>query len=317
MVVTTGLTERDPQAEYRRDMCQFADDRRSAAQKLDFIHQILGREMAEVRMFLDSIEEYMASLKEADRQLPAVAGALDAIARDLAARSRYLDFARDADQPAIRVRMLKLARSLGWLSPAELRAELMQMIGQQLARSVISAADVDLVCALNGDRQLDQELHRLELAPASAGKAGHAAVLACLGSAEGRTRVLGALSGDDERDVEIAQVYLYHRPLTDVVELRAAGATVANMNASAAQIRAIDTLGRHNLSDREVIAELIRLFPRTTSLGVQTAIAGALIRADYRAFATPELAPALRQQRLKSTQEEDLIDALIRRLQAP
>jgi len=88
------------------------------------------------------------------------------------------------------------------------------------------------------------------------------------------------------------------------------------MNASPAQIRAIDTLARHNLSDRDAIAELIRLFPRTTSLGVQTAIAGALIRADYRAFATPELAQALRQQRLKAPQGDGLIDALIRRLPA-
>jgi hypothetical protein len=317
MVVTTGLTEKDPQAEYRRDMCQFADDRRSAAQKIAFVHQILGREMAEVRMFLDSIEEYMASLPEADRQVPAVAGALDEIARDLPARSRYLDFARDADQPAVRVRMLKLALSLGWLSPAELRAELMQMIAQQLARSAIHAADVDLVCALNADRQLDQELHRLELSPVQASKAGHAGVLACLGSAEARTRVLEALYSSDDRDVEIAQVYLYHRPITDVVELRAASARVASMTASPAQIRAIDALARHNLSDREAIAELTRLFPRTASLGVQTAIAGALIRADRRAFATPELAQALRHQRIKAPQGEDLIDALIRRLQTP
>ena len=47
MVVASGLTDADPQAAYRRDICQFADDRLSAAQKLGFIHRLLGREMAE------------------------------------------------------------------------------------------------------------------------------------------------------------------------------------------------------------------------------------------------------------------------------
>ena len=52
---------------------------------------------------------------DTERQAPAVAGALDDIARDQTARARYLDFARDADQPAVRARMLKLAQDLGWL----------------------------------------------------------------------------------------------------------------------------------------------------------------------------------------------------------
>ena len=49
---------------------------------------------------------------------------------------------------------------------------------------------------------------------------------------------------------------------------------------------------------------------------MQRAIAGILIRADYQALARSELAQALRQHRLKSPDGEDLIDVLIRRLEA-
>jgi hypothetical protein len=287
MVVTSGMTDTDPQAAYRRDICQFADDRLSAAQKLGFIHRLLGREVAEVRMFLDRIEEYAASLSATDRQEPAVAIALDEIARDRAARVRYLDFARDADQPATRARMMKLAHSLGWLSPAELRAELMQMF--VAGRDAVSCR-VDLACLLNEGRELDTELDRLQLSPAKAGKPGHAAVLACLGSADGHARALEALSSADDGDVELAQVYLYHRPIADVTELRAASKAIASMNGSPAQIRAIETLAGHRLSDRQSLEQLIRLFPETKSVGVQVAIASVLIRADYGSIATPELA---------------------------
>ena len=70
-------------------------------------------------MLLDHIEKYSASLSAAERKSPAVLAALDEIRRDTAARDRYLEFARDADEPAVRARMLELARDLGWLSPAE------------------------------------------------------------------------------------------------------------------------------------------------------------------------------------------------------
>jgi hypothetical protein len=51
-------------------------------------------------------------------------------------------------------------------------------------------------------------------------------------------------------------------------------------------------------------------------VGVQTAIAGVLIRADYKSIATPEVVQTLRQSRLKSSDGADLISILIRRLQA-
>jgi hypothetical protein len=316
MVITSGMRDSDPYAAHRRDVCQFSNDRLSPAQKLAFVHQLLNREMAEVRSFLDRIEKYTVSLSDAERQVPAVARALDGIARDEAARTRYLDFARDADQPAVRARMIVLAANLGWLSPTEKRAELMRMIGDQLARNAVSPAEVDLVCALNKDRELDQELHRLEVPPAQANKVTHAAVLACLGSPEARAQVLLAVTSPNDEEVEIAQVYLRHRAITDVNELRLVTSGIARMNGSKAQIRALETLVSQRLSDPESLEELMRLFPLAESVGVQTAIAGVLIRADYKAIATPELVQTLRQSRLKSPDGADLIGILIRRLQA-
>ena len=62
MTVTAGMNDTDPHAGFRRDVCHFSDDRPSDAQKLGFVHELLGREMAEVRMFLDHIEKYPSSL---------------------------------------------------------------------------------------------------------------------------------------------------------------------------------------------------------------------------------------------------------------
>jgi hypothetical protein len=315
MTVATGLSDSDPGAGFRRDVCHFSDDRLSSAQKVGFVHELLDREMAEVRMFLDHIEKYSASLSEIERQAPQVSRALEEIARDEAARVRYLEFARDADQPAVRARMMELARNLGWLSPADQRAELMRMIGDQLAGNSVSLADVDLVCALNKDHGLDQELHRLRVPPAQSNKVPHAAVLACLGSAGAHARVLRALTSANDEDVQIAQVYLHHRPITDPAELRGVATGIARMNGSDAQVRALDTLAHYRLSDRESLEELARLFPLAKSVNVQRAIAGILIRSDYRTIAGPELVRALRQHRLKSPEGEDLIDVLIRRLQ--
>jgi hypothetical protein len=266
-------------------------------------------------MFLDRIEKQAASLTDVARHTPEVAAALDAIGLDLTARRRYLDLARDADQLSTSVRMLDVARSVGWLAPADQRAELMRMIGAQVARNSVGLADVDLVCRLNADHQLDQAAAGLDVVPVHAEKIGPAAALACLGRAENRARVLGALTSANDDDVQIAQVYLRYRPIGDVRELRDVTMGITRMNGTAAQVRALDTLAGLRPSDRESLDALTQLFPRTKSLDVQRAIAGVLIRADYQAMAKPELARALRQYRLKSPDGNDLIDVLIRRLQ--
>jgi hypothetical protein len=211
--------------------------------------------------------------------------------------------------------MLELAVRLGWFSPAEKRAELMRMISEQIARGIVTPAEVDLVCALNKDHGLDQDLDRLQLSPAQASKVSSAAVLACLGNADARTQVLLALTSPNDEEVQIAQVYLRHHPIADVDELRVVTSGIARMNGSAAQVRALDTLAHQPLSDPASLEELARLFPLAESVGVQTAIAGVLIRSDYKAIARPEFVQTLQRHRLRSSNGVDLIDVLIRRLQ--
>jgi hypothetical protein len=314
MTVASGLRDEDPQAAVRRDLCQFSDDRLTPEQKLGFVHQLLHRDVSEVRMLLDHIERYSASLGEAERQSPPVARVRDEIARDQAARARYLEFTRDADEPRVRARMIDLARDLGWLSPAEQRAEFIRMIGDRIAANAVSMTEVDLVCARNPDGRLDHELSRLKLSPAQADNTGNAAVLACLGSREGHARVLRALTSSSEDELQIAQTYVRHRPIADVNELRSVTSGIARMNGSEAQVRALDTLASLRLSDRQSLDELTRLFPLAKSVNVQRAIAGILIRGDYQVLSATDLARTLRQFRLRSPDGEDLIDVLIRRL---
>jgi hypothetical protein len=190
----------------------------------------------------------------------------------------------------------------------------MRMIGDQLARDTISPADVDLVCSLNKEHELDQELQRLPRSVLQASKATHAAVLACLGSAEAHARVLRALTSPNDDDVQIAQAYLYRRPLADATELRGLATGIVRMSASGAQIRALDTLASYHLADPQSLVEIARLFPLAKSLGLQRAIAGILIRSDFSAIATPDFVKTLRQSRLKSPDGIDVIDVLIRRL---
>ena len=300
MIAVSGLTETDPHAVYRREVCQFIDDRPSPAEKLGFIHGILHRDMGEVRMFLERIEGLFASLSESERQAPAFSRALGEITRDHVARDRYLRFTEDADRPQIRARMIDLAHALGWLSSADRRAELVRMIGDLLARPSIGVAEVDLFCSLNGDHALDEERYRLSVSPSQADKVTHAAALACLGSAASRARVLQALTSRDDAEVQIAEVYLGHRPINDVNELRAIASGITRMTGSGAQVRALDTLARHRLSDRQSLDELARLFPVAESVDVQRAIAAVFIRSDYQSLPKPEMVRVLSRSRLKS-----------------
>jgi len=316
MIAVSGLSNSDPRAVHRRDVCQFIDDRLSPADKLVFIHGLLRRDMGEVRMFLERIEGLFASLTEVERQDPAFSAALAKIAEDTVARDRFMRFAEDADLPVIRARMIQLAASLGWLSQAEMHAELMRMIGELIVRDAVGASEVDLICELNKDHMLDGERNRLPVSPAAASRVSTAAVQACLGSADSRARVLQAVTNGVDADTRIADVFLRHRPIYDVGELRDVASGIARMPGSSAQVRALDTLAQQRLKDRETLAELARLFPVAQTADVQRAIAGVLIRSDYQLLPQPEMVSMLSQYRLKSNGGNDVIDILLRRLQA-
>jgi hypothetical protein len=238
----------------------------------------------------------------------------DAIAADADARSRYLEFMRDADQPSVRARMIEVARRLGWLSPTEQRAELIATLQSMLASGMPGSADVALACALNGDGRLSDEYRQTKWSgPATA--LPHTAVRACLGDPQAHSRVLRALTSASDDEVEIAQVYVHHRPLAEGDEVHAFAKDIARMSGSSAQVRALDTLARYRLSDRESVETLTRLFATAKSIDVQRAIAGVLIRADRAVIAAREVAHSLRKSRLKSSGGQDLIDILIRRLE--
>jgi len=81
-----------------------------------------------------------------------------------------------------------------------------------------------------------------------------------------------------------------------------------------AQVRALDTLGRHHVEDRDVIEQLASLFQRTRSLEVQRAIAEIFLRTGPEVV-DARVAAALRGSRLRAPgAQPDLIDQLLRRL---
>lgn len=315
MVAVPGLTDADPNASFRGDMCGFADDRPSDAQKLAFLHQVLQRDITDVRMFLEHLERYTASLGPAQRSVPEVAAALAVIERDKRARDRFLVFARDADQAPVQARMMTLARQLGWLSPVQEQEEFLHMVTDRMARDRLGKHEVDLVCSTHprGEPALAPQL--LATGAARPDKVAHAAVLACLGSAPAHERTVRALTSSHDEDVEIAQVYLRHRPLADVSEVRAVTSGIGRMTVAGAQVRALEALARQRLADPQSLQEIAGLFPRARSLEVQRAIAGILIRSDYKMLARADLARSLRQSRMKSPNGRDVIDMLIRLLQ--
>ena len=101
MTVAAGSVDTDADAAHRRDVCHFSDDRLSAAQKLDFVHTLLHRNMAEVRMFLDHLEKYSPALVDTTRAQAQAAQALDRIATDKGARDRYFTFMRAEEEEVL------------------------------------------------------------------------------------------------------------------------------------------------------------------------------------------------------------------------
>jgi len=317
MTATRGVGDsRDP-ADYRNQVCRFFDERLTPAQKLTFIHATMRRDMAQANAFIERIDRLFASLTAPERQSPAFLEALAVISADEATRERYLAAERATREAPLRSRMIALAGNLGWLSPEEHRAELARLVGDVLASRSIGFADVDLACSIGEAMDLSGEISRLDMPPSHPGAPAVSAVLACLGDAEARARILAALWSADERDVQVAQAYLRHRPVSDTRELRLMAAEIARMPGARAQVRALDTLGRLHIIDREIVEGLTRSFAAATSLDVQRAIAEIFLRSGAQAMVRSDLASVLREHRIKSHDGEDLVDVLIRRLEAP
>ena len=190
------------------------------------------------------------------------------------------------------------------------------MMVERAARGQLGRTDVDLACTRARSRRggATSPIRSRNLRTTGVALA---AVQACLGSAEGHARVLRALVGGDDDEVGIAQVYLRHRPIADAGELRSVATGVARMPGSDAQVRALDTLASHRLSDPRQPRGAHDVVPAgALASRSQRAIAGVLIRADHRALARADLAKTLKRSRLKSPDGADMIDVLIRRLEA-
>ena len=188
----------------------------------------------------------------------------------------------------------------------------------ELTSGSVFIGDVDLACTLNRSHDLDGAFHR-RMAPGTDDVA-HAALRACLASGEGRQRTLAGLASPALADVQAAQAYLRHHPITDPAELRSVAEAIAAMAPSDAQAHAVESLGRLYLSDRSVLNRLVRLYADTPSPAVQAAVAGTLLRADPRVIHAAsgsdraELLRLLREQRRPSG-NGGMIDALIRQLE--
>ena len=214
----------------RRDMCQFADDRLSDASEA----RLRARAPAAAHGGSQDVSRphravHATALDDAARRTPAVARRSTDIARDADARARFLDFARDADQPAVRVRMLNVAHDLGWLSIDERWDELALMLGELQARSAVGVAEVDLACTLNQEHDLDGAFNRRVRAGQPGRRRAARRRSRLPGQRRGRARTLQGLVSPNEADVRIAQAYLRHRPITDADELRRVAAGIARM----------------------------------------------------------------------------------------
>jgi hypothetical protein len=236
------------------------------------------------------------------------------VSADDATRERYLVMERGTPDAGLRARMIEVATTLGWLSPQQRSGELVALVNDMLASRSMGFTEVDLVCALNSNHELDAQLANVKIDAARAPRTAQAAALACLGSREAHLQVLAALAGGDDRDMQVVQTYLRHRPISDPQELKRVARGIVNMS-SGAQVRALDALGRLNISDREVLEELARSYAAAKSASVQRAIAEVFLRSDARAIPRAELAAVLRRHRLKAGGGHDLIDVLLSRLQ--
>ena len=297
MVATSGVAPGEAGAARFAASCPAYDARRSSGERIDAMHALLAAPELELRMAFDRIEAFFDGT-------PQDATALARIAADEDASRRYLAATRLTQDPALRLRMIALARRVGWLDAATERSEHMALVRDVVRSAAMDYGEVDLVCGLNADGRLSGAAFA---APAMT--APQAAALACLGDAGARKRVIRAVAGTDEHDVRAAQAYLRHHPLEDPAELRDLVAAIAAMRQDAAQARALETVSRHHIADPDSIARLERLFATTRSASVQRAVAEVFLRAGRAALQPASLAATVRAHRLPGG--GDLIDQLL------
>jgi len=310
----SGVRPGEAAATYRHQVCQFFDERLSAADRLEYVHALFGNG-ANVPTFFERVEKLFGALTADQKQSPEFTQALAKLGADRDARARYIEVLRRADPPTRRARMIQLGTAIGWFTPAQERGEQVALVNDLLAKRTMGFAEVDLVCSLNASHALDAERGQLQATRASSGYIPHIATLACMGDESARQELMRSVASSSESDAQVVQTYLRYYPVTDRGQLRAMAREVSQASGPA-QVRGIDAIGRLNISDREVLRELSTMFAQSHSLEVQRALAELFIRSDPAALPRPDLLGIVREHRIKPPHGgHDLVDTLLERLQ--
>ena len=299
----------------RAHMCSLEDDDRPLADRVSAAHRLLQRDVAGVGVHLDRVQRMLSEIPSAVRAQGDLARAFERIASDGAARSRWLASLREAASPSLRLRLIDLAWEAGWFTPDERHEERVRLLVDLHDRGSAGLPEIELACALNRDRELDGLFARRTKPGPQSDDLALAAIQACLGSADAHRRLLAAVTAGNPAEQALAQAYLRQRPVTDAAELRQMAAAVLALPAGGVQLRALNVLARHYLSDRSILAGLVQLYADTSSPEVQAAVAGILIRADRTALDVPAVLGVLTRNRLDAAPAQPIVDALIRRLQ--
>jgi len=260
------------------------------------MHVTLGGSMAEVRMSFGRIEKFFATLSESGARRPCVRALARALAGDSAARTSYLALTRETEDPALRVRMIGLARSTGWLTREEQRVEQARMIGDMLAANAVGYGEVDLICSSTPIARwiassTCSRSRRCPPMPRRVPAARHA-------SAAHRPRERGPRARQRQRRGCPGRAGLPSSPPPHRSG-RAARAGLGNLEHAAGPRpgRALETLARHHISDREVLDRMARLYASARSASVQRAVAEVFCGRTTARWAGDSLLELLRQHR--------------------
>ena len=184
--------------EYSREerMCSLRDE-----------HKPVGARVETVERFFDA-PDFVSYLPAVDSLLRAHApasfdastrGSLDRIRENGRARSEVLELLSELETPSLRLEILRVARSLGWLSPEE-ALPFQRQIAIQLLRPPIWGESRDLVCGM-GRETLDRiDLHAEDVSPEVYGNEFGIQALGCLRPADARIRERLARSLSDSRE---------------------------------------------------------------------------------------------------------------------
>ena len=309
MRIVGGLTSADPRARVRAEMCKFFDDRLTPARKLDFIGQLLKREMAEVRMYFERIETYLESLTSEMTALPEWQASLMKIAADDGARERFLQFARDADPPPVRVRMMDVAIRLGWLTPAKVRQEHVQLVQALLEAPRLGMGEADLICKVANAQNI--KLNELRFHARSG--PGLSVARACLGDADARQAVLPYLLSKNE-EIFLGARILFDFHLMTPSELGWYATEIGRRTGGvAASERALHVIARQDIRDRAVLDAFMRLLTMDLANETKHAIAPVFLFADWSQVDRPKLIEAVRKTGLA---DDGALGFLLRRLES-